>query len=131
MLLMGKLEKFVVKRVFVFVIILGLFNLVFMRQKLVISAGLLTGSAIGVLRFKFLSVAFFKHLKNGSDDNGSKVWFIGYFTGCFLTIAALVISARLDKWFFAGVVASILIIPAIIMINGITEYFGLTNNHFE
>lgn len=131
MMLMSKLEKFVAKRVVIFLVVLSLMNLVFMRHKLVISAGLIAGSAVGMLRFSSLAGMLSKLLERDRSANKLKLSVFSCANGYFLTIALLIISGKLNKCFFLGVVASILIIPAIIMINGFTENFGLTNNHFE
>lgn len=128
---MGKLEKFVAKRIIIILAVLSLVNLIFMRQKLVISAGLLAGSAVGMLRFSSLAGMLSKLLETDRSKNKWKFRLFTCISGYFLTISMLIISGKLNKWFFAGVVASILIIPAIIMVNCFTENFGLTNNHFE
>jgi fatty-acid desaturase len=48
-----------------------------------------------------------------------------------ILLPLLFIAYFINQWVFAGFVTGILLVPLVIMINSITEAFGITKNHFE
>jgi hypothetical protein len=48
-----------------------------------------------------------------------------------VTVVLLAVSLSISLWFFTGITAGVLLVPAAIFINNITEILGITKNNFE
>lgn len=93
-------------------------------------AGLLAGAFIGVCRFGVNEWI----LKRIFRPGGEKRIFgtIAAFTiNQLVMIPVLTAAYFFDVWLFYGFITGVLTVPAVIMINGMTEAFGITRNHFE
>ena len=131
----SKLEKFMVKRVFVLIIILSIVDMIIMESKWLVLVGLMMGTILSIAKFSLNARIFSGNLcthkspilrKLSSSAN------IILFTIIQITLFLLLfLSYSLSPWIFAGFVAGVLLIPFAIMINSVTEALGLTKNHFE
>lgn len=134
-LLKNKLVKFVVKRVLIFFIGLSIFALVCYEERWYALSGLLAGSIYSVLRLGSYAWVFGRLL---FLDSGA-VHKTGYASGnltlfIFNQIALLpllYLALKLNGTFFTGAVAGILLVPAVLFVNSITEALGITHNNFE
>lgn len=97
--------------------------------------GLLLGSAVSV--FKFGSYAWiFKRIEStaaGAEQkaNLSRNSMFGFLANQVVILLLLFAAYFLNPWFFAGIVAGVLLVPFVIMINSITEALKITSNNFE
>ena len=127
----SKLEKFIVKRAAVFLIVLSAAALAFLGENGWLAfAGLFAGTLLSVVRLignELIFKAVFK-LNGGKAVAGS----ILVFTAIQLILLPVILLVYfLNVWILYGFVAGILAVPVIVMINSITEAFGITKNNFE
>lgn len=127
----SKLEKFIVKRAAIFLILLSAADLAFLGENRWLTlAGLLAGTSLSIARLivnEWLFKEVFK-LSGGKAAAGS----ILVFTAVQLVLLpVLLLLYFLSAWILYGFVAGILAVPVIVMVNSITEAFGITKNNFE
>ena len=120
-----------VKRAAVWLFILSAADLAFLGQnRWPAFAGLVAGTLLSIAKLmgnEWLFQEVFK-LSGGKAVAGS----ILVFTGLQLVLLPIIlILYYLSLWAFYGFVAGILAVPLIVMINSITETFGITKNNFE
>jgi hypothetical protein len=127
---LNSLEKFIAKRVLIIFGVLVILNLIFVSQRMYVMLGLIIGSIFGFMRFSSLG-ATISRLVLHDKSNTVKETFIRYMVNHVAMIVLCAVSIRYSLWMFIGVIAGVLIIPVIIMINGITEGLGVTHNRFE
>lgn len=125
------LSGFITKRAAVFVLILSAADLAFGGSgKWMMLLGLMAGAAVGILRFYGNGWILKLILRQESRQNpvGSAVLFtagqLAVFVFAFL---AYCVGIRTLYGFVAGV----LVIPLAVMMNSVTEAFGITKNNFE
>lgn len=131
MLFESKLDKFILKRAAVLVIILTAVDIAFLgSNRWLVLGGLLLGTVVSLGRMfsnEWILKVTFKAGK-GKAMAGS----IAAFTINQLALAPMMLLAYfLNIWLFCGLIAGFLVVPAIVMINSITEAFGITKNSFE
>lgn len=124
------LEKFIAKRVLILAIIVYMISFAFIPHKLAILAGLITGTFFGILRFSTMARTFSDIIIN-SKTGAATISVIKYVINFILTIILICFSLIYSAWFFAGMITGILLVPFVIIINGITEGLGITHNNFE
>lgn len=127
----SKLDKFIIKRAAVLAIILTAADIAFLgSNRWLILYGLLFGTAVGLARLlsnEWILKVTFKAGK-GKVLTGS----IAAFTINQLALVPIILLAYfLSGWLLCGLITGLLIVPAIVMINSITEAFGITKNSFE
>ena len=133
-MLKTKLERFIAKRVLIYFIILTIIILVFLKQKWYIQTGLIIGCAFSVIRFGSFVMLFTKIIV-GPDSSTKKFTAVKsvlvFFINQLILVSLLFLAYKYDSWFFIGFVASIFLIPFILIINGLTEVTKITHNNFE
>ncbi len=127
---MSNILKFFVKRVVVFYAIALIICMVVRGPKLVMVVALTAGVLLSLLRFSVLE-AVFKHLLGVA---GKKRAIINNLVIYLLYIVIIGITVVLAMQFgvhsLMAALAGILSVPIIVMINAITEAFGITKNHY-
>jgi hypothetical protein len=126
----NKLELFIAKRVLLVFMILSIISLVILEKRWLVFFGLFTSSAYSVLKFSMTYSLFYKVLSPVEDVRITGLIIVKYITAQFITVILLAASLWINIWLFAGIVAGVMIIPAIILINGITEALGITHNSY-
>lgn len=130
-MLKSKLDKFIIKRAAVFLALMAAADMVFMGSgRWFVLAGLLAGAALSIGRLvgnEWILAKVFS-LSGGKAIAGS----IAAFTISQLVLAPVIILTYfLSIWALYGLLAGVLAVPAVIMLNSITEAFGITKNSFE
>ncbi len=131
MLIRSKFQRFLFKRVLILLVILTIFDLIFVKKYLVVLAGLVVGTVFSYIRFSIMESFFVKLLSIDKKGSVAKKSVINFIVSQAVTIALLVVTMIINMGLFAGTVAGILTVPTIIFINAATEGFGLTHNNFE
>lgn len=125
------LERFVAKRAAVLFLLLAAAAAVFLGSgRWPALAGLLAGAFLGAGRFRSNEWIFAKIL----GEKGGKAAAAGaalYAAGMLALFAALASAYFLNSWLFRGVLAGLFLNPAVIMLNSVTEAFGVTRNGFD
>lgn len=131
MLLKTKLEIFVAKKALVFYIVLSLLDVIFIRQRWIIFAGLTFGGIFSLIKFGATAAAFSRLLSK--DRNCAAVNHISlkYAINQIFIIILLAASLKYNIWLFLGMILGILLVPFVIIVNGITEGLSITHNNFE
>lgn len=127
---LNSLEKFIAKRVLIIFGVLVILNLIFVSQRMYVMLGLIIGSVFGFMRFSSFG-ATISRLVLHDKSSTIKETFIRYMVNHVAMIVLCAVSIKYSLWMFTGVIVGVLIIPGIIMINGITEGLGVTHNRFE
>jgi hypothetical protein len=96
------------------------------------AAGLITGAVLGVA--KFGSNALYLRKTLGADARTGRTAAGGiaaFLISQLIMLPLLILAYFLSFRLFCGFIAGSLLVPAIIMVNSITEALGLTKNGFE
>lgn len=127
----SKLDHFIVKRATVLLILLTAAELVFLKgNRWFILGGLLAGAFISIGRLcsnEWILKRIFK-LSGGKAVVGSTFAFT---LSQFVLLPVIVLTYFINVWALYGLIAGVLVVPIIIMMNSITEAFGITKNSFE
>lgn len=125
------MQKFLIKRIIILYVILLICDFVFFDKKWIIALGLTFGTIFGI--FKFINMSKFMSgiLVQEEKKLCLRRILVKFLSVQLATVFLLAVSIILSKVCFFGIVAGILIIPVIILINGITEGFGITHNNFQ
>lgn len=127
----SRLNKFIVKRATVLLILLMTVDLAFLeKNRWLVLAGLLVGAFVSVGRFSSNEWL----LKKVFQLNGDKAVtgsIVAFTLNQLILMPIIAITYFLNVWALYGLVVGFLVVPAIIMINSITEAFGITKNSFE
>lgn len=92
--------------------------------------GLLAGATLGFARFR--SSEWILPRLYGRGGGKAAAWCAAAYAGGLLVLfAAAACAYFLNGWLFRGFLAGILLLPLVIMINSVTEAFGITKNGFE
>jgi hypothetical protein len=130
-LFQSKIEKFLVKRVLLLFVILEVVVILLMKDPQALSAGLFAGGIFSVLRLKamadLLSRILFEKTTHRHANSSIAGFIIAQAAAALLLILALWIHNRA----FIGAAAGILLVPAVVTVNSITEGLHFTNNNFE
>lgn len=129
-MLKSKLLRFIVKRAALLLILLTAADLVFLKNnKWLVLAGLLAGAFLSIGRFLSNELI----LKKIFEFNGKKTiaGSIAFAVNQLVLLPVIALAYFLNIWILYGLIAGILAAPIIIMINSITEAFGITKNNFE
>jgi len=127
----SSLGMFIIKRMLVLFSLLALLDVIFLRHRWMVLAGLSIGSIVSLVRFSTTSEVCQNLLVHKSCKTDSLKGVFKYIFSQIFTILIMVVSIIQDKWLFIGLTAGILIVPAIVIINGITEGLSITKNNFE
>lgn len=95
-----------------------------------ILGGLLAGALISIGRLcgnEWILKRIFK--LNGGK--AAAVGIVAFTLNQFVLLPVIVLTYFINTWALYGLIAGILVVPVIIMINSITEAFGVTKNSFE
>ncbi|RCX14323.1 hypothetical protein DFR58_11546 [Anaerobacterium chartisolvens] len=125
------MEKFIARRVCVLFLLLAVLNLIFIESKWTVLFGLFAGGAFSLLRFSSQASFLSRVLVNGDRGTARRRVTLNYIMSQLAVIVLLTAAINLSFPLFAGVVAGILLVPAVIFINNITEILRVTHNNFE
>lgn len=127
-----KLKRFVAKRSGVLLAVLAVAVLLFGRQRMLMLCGLAAGGGLSLLRFAGNAWISQRLLAPGLAPRtavcGSLAAFLIHQEILLIFLWA---AYCFNLSFFIGGVAGILLVPAVIMINSVTEAAGITANGFE
>ncbi len=126
----GKILSFLYKRILLCYVFLSIIDILFMKDRWLILAGLTIGGAAAVFRLNYTASMLLSLFGSGGDKAGQPACTLKYTISLLSLVAMLAASVIYDPWLFAGAAAGILISPMVIMINGLTEGFGITHNGF-
>ncbi len=127
----NKLWKFIAKRSLVLFVLLSTLNIAFMKERWLVLAGLALGSSFGILKLSSLIRACENVLIKTDKPNKSSGVIVKFLINQIVTVVLLAVSLSISLWFFTGITAGVLLVPAAIFINNITEILGITKNNFE
>ena len=130
----SRLDKFILKRAAALFFVLATADIAFSGVgRWMILAGLSAGAIISTGRLCSNEWLFKKIFRlNQSDGKRAAAGSMAAFTiSQLVLIPVIVLAYLLSVWALYGFIAGILIIPIVIMINSITEAFGITKNNFE
>ena len=120
-----------VKRAAVFLAAMSVADLAFLgNNRWLVLAGLAVGTLLSVARLMGNEWLFRKIIKlsGGKAVAGS----ILVFTGLQLILLPVILLLYLiSVWVLYGFVAGVMAVPVVVMINSVTETFGMTKNNFE
>jgi len=120
---------FVVKRVMVIAVPASAACAFLGANGLLISAGILVGSTFSLYKIKLFEILLPHLLIKGARLRICQI-LIHVFSHS-LTFIALLAAILFNAHFFSGTVIGALFLPLTIVINGITEKSGLTNNNWN
>ncbi len=127
----SNLERLILKKaVIVFFIATILFAL-FFESRLFLLAGLAIGGIFSIIRLGSLVNVLSGLLIRNNTNNVTMKSIASFLLTQILVAVLLFGSAMINIWLFIGVTAGILLVPTTIMINALTESFGITHNNFE
>lgn len=131
----SKLERFIAKRVLICMILLLIVDMIVSENRWFVLVGIIVGTILSFV--KFGSNAWVLKGILGIDQNNAQIKLtpgisiIIFIISQLILLSLLFLAYFLNYWIFAGFVAGILLLPLVIMVNSITEAFGITKNHFE
>ncbi|HEX3028818.1 MAG TPA: hypothetical protein VHT34_05855 [Clostridia bacterium] len=134
-MLKSKLEIFVTKRVLIFFIILSIFDIVLLDKRWLVLLGLFPGSLLCILRFSSNALLLKEILSSAADYGESR--HAGFKSVLFFIINQIIlvfmlfVFYKISPWAFAGFTAGLVLVPFVLMLNGITEALRITHNNFE
>lgn len=130
-MLKSKLEKFIAKRAAILAAAIAAADLVFGGgRKWVLLLGFLAGAVFNMFLFCGNGWILKKIAQPGSTRNaigGAALFSIFQ----LILFPAAVLAYCVSIWVLYGFAAGVLVIPLVIMINSMTEAFGITKNNFE
>lgn len=127
----NKMLGFLVKRIFVLFVVLGILSLLFVKDKWVSLAGLIIGSIFTLMRFSSLSKTV-KVIIESKIDGPSPIRIVfTYVLNLLALIVLMAVSVKINVWLFGGITCGVLLVPFILTVNSFTEGLGITHNNFE
>ncbi len=93
------------------------------------AAGVSVGAALGFCRWVSLRRLVYSSCRKHARQPNMLIA-IPYVASLALLTLMIIFSARAGIWMFAGTAAGISLVPAVIIINGLTESAGITHNNF-
>lgn len=131
-MLKNKMTCFMAKRVLLCFGILSIIDIIWFENRWFILAGLSAGGILSIVKFGSYVWIFGRILSPSAAGRINAGGSIAVFAmNQLILLPLLYLAYVLNHWFFAGVVAGILLVPLVIMINCITEATGITKNNFE
>ena len=134
-MLKNKLVSFIAIRVLICCILLSIIDVILLEYRWHALAGLILGSVFGVLRFGSNTWIFEKIIPSAENtaekSRKARMGMLGFLTNQILLLPVLFAAYFLNQWFFAGIVAGILLVPFVIMLNCITEFLNITSNNLS
>lgn len=127
----SKLDKFLVKREALFLILLIAADIAFLGEnRWLVLLGLFAGALSFTGRLGVTEWILIKTFRmNGRNAAAERI--AAFTVSQLVWVPALVLAYLLSRWVLYGFVAGVLVVPVIIMMNSITEAFGITENDFE
>ena len=130
-----KLTRFIAVRVLILCIMLSVVTIIWVESRWFTLAGLIFGSAFGVIKFGSFAW-FFSRISTGIRNPAlksslTKKGLTGFLINQIIIFPLLLAAYLLDRWFFIGLVTGILLVPFVLMINCVTEVLNITCNNFE
>lgn len=126
----NKLMPFVIKQIAVYLLVFSIAILLF-NNRWQLYLGLFAGAALSIIRF--LSNAWI--IQRAVTAVRNHCWQIIATAALFivnqlLLLAVLYVFYKLNLWLFISLAAGVLLAPFTIIVNSITEAFGITKNKF-
>ncbi len=134
-MLKNKLANFIAKRVLICCTLLSIIVLMWLEHRWYTWFGLILGSAFSVMKFGSYTWIFTKIVSDAAGSaqktHSARSGMLGFLANQIILFPLLLVAFFVDQWFFAGMVAGILLVPFVIMINCVTEVLKITSNNFE
>lgn len=125
------MKSFIKTRIIIFYIVLIIAAIILFDNRWNIVIGLSCGTMFGILK-NIRTSRFLSNLLSQGDEKlclgGTLIKFLSL---QIVTVIFMTVSICIDLWSFLGVVAGILLVPAIILVNSITEVLGISHNNFQ
>lgn len=130
-LLKSKLDHFLVKREALFLIFLTAADIAFLGEnRWPALPGLLAGAFVITARLGISErIAAKTFGRNAGKTDAARI--AAYTVSQLVWVPAVVLAYFISIWTLYGFVAGALVVPLIIMMNSVTEAFGITKNNFE
>lgn len=127
---MSNILKFFVKRVCIFYAIALIICLIFSEHRLIMIAALTIGVLVALLRFAVLE-SVLRYLLGGANKKRAVIISIVIYSLNLVIIGITVVFAmQFGIHAFVAALGGILSVLFVVMINAITEAFGITQNHY-
>lgn len=127
---MSDFLKFFVKRVCIFYAIALIICLIFSGHRLIMIAALTVGVLISLLRFAVLE-SVLRHLLSGANKKRAiAINIVIYLLNLVIIGITVVFAMQFGIHTFLAALGGILSSLFVIMLNAITEAFGITQNHY-
>jgi hypothetical protein len=130
----SSVEHFILKRLLICFILLSIIDMVAIEKRWPVLIGLAAGTAVSAVKFCSNAAVYAslfgvktQGIRGGLAQRTARVIFL---LNQIILLPLLLIAYYIGQWVFWGFVAGILTIPMLIMLNSITEAFGITRNHF-
>lgn len=126
-------EMFIAKKTFLFCPMLAIFSFVLANEWYLYLAGLFMGMLGGLLKLYFMGDAYtrlFSSVKVFEKTIGVKWTIFKFLFVQLFSFSILAISTTMGYSGIIGAAIGILVVPGIISINSVTEYFKLSRNKF-
>lgn len=134
-MLKSKLEKFLMKRALICMVLMSAIDIIVIDEKWHVLTGLLSGTFVSIFRFGSNALILSNAMGVKQDDRcsifSSEFIIVLFGLSQLILLPLLFLAYFISQWVFAGFIAGIITIPVVIMVNSITEAFGITKNHFE
>jgi hypothetical protein len=131
----SKIELFIAKRALIFFIVLAISDIIFIAKRWLVLEGLALGGIFSILKFGSYVLVLTKTISPvsgiGQQKHGVRNSVLIFIVNQIILLPLLFISLKINQWFFAGIVAGILLVPLVLFINCITEPLKITHNNFE
>lgn len=127
----SKLIRFLAKRAAILLVLLSAADIALLGQnRWLILAGLLAGACISVGRVSS-NEWMLKKVFQSSGNQAATGSIVLSTMSLLLLMPVIAITYFLNIWALYGLIAGLLNVPVVIMVNSITEAFGITKNNFE
>lgn len=127
----SKIEIFIAKRAVILFAILEVAALLLVNDRLAACTGLIAGGLYSLARLKAMADSFSRLLlgKSGTKPAGGSI--AGFVIAQAAAALLLILAVSIHFWAFIGTAAGILLVPAVVAANCITEGLHITRNNFE
>jgi len=124
------LRHFIKIRVAVVYTFLIVVSLIFFNDRWYLVMGLTCGSIFGVMKY-IAAARFISNILLQNEKTHYLRVFTKYLSLQAVTILLMAVSIRINMWSFYGITAGLLLLPAIITVNSLTEALGISHNNFQ
>ncbi len=130
----SSVEQFILKRLLICFILLSIFDMAAIENRWPALIGLAVGTVFSAVKFCSNAAVYASFFGVKAKDVGGRLGqrtaTVIFLLNQIILLPLLFLAYYRGQWVFWGFVAGILTVPLLIMLNSITEAFGITRNHF-